>query len=178
MAQAESLMLKTELLGRAVQGDTRAFSDIVHRHQRMVFSIAWHFFHDPALAEDLSQDVFLHLYQNLGALESEAHLLFWLRQVTTRKCIDHARTTDPRRNLCLDDVGEFAAPAAAADVLESDRLRRFVAALPERFRAIVILRFQEDMAPAEIAKVLACPLNTVKSRLHRALKLLRQRLEK
>lgn len=179
MAQVEAAPLATETdtLARATQGDPEAFASLVRRHQRMVFSVIWHFFPDRALAEDLSQEVFVQLYQNLRAIESDSHLVFWLRQVTARKCIDHVRWQEKRRHLSLDDVVEHGTPATTPDVLERARLRRLVAGLPEKLRAVVILRYQEEMSPAEIATVLRWPVNSVKSRLHRALKMLRERLE-
>ncbi len=181
MTQAVALDLETNMLARAAEGDAEAFAVLVRRHQRMVFSIAWHFFPDRAVAEDVSQDVFVQLFQNLGAIETESHLVFWLRQVTSRKCIDHARRQEKRRHLSLDDAIEHAPPGGARpafpDVLENERLRRLVAGLPEKLRAVVVLRFQEDLAPGEIATTLGWPLNSVKSRLHRALRMLRDRLE-
>src|SRR6516162_9158726 len=79
------------LLERATRGDAEAFAQLVQQHQRMVFSIAWHFFRDASPAEDLAQEVFLQLFQSLRKIRSDSHLVFWLRQVATRKCIDHAR---------------------------------------------------------------------------------------
>ena len=181
MEQAEAVALErgNDTLARAALGDAEAFAALVRRHQRMVFSVAWHFFPDRALSEDLSQEVFVQLFQNLRSIESESHLVFWLRQVTARKCIDHARRQDKRRHLSLDDVVErLPSHQSANDVLENARLRRLVAGLPEKLRAVVILRFQEELSPAEIASVLGWPLNSVKSRLHRALKMLRERMEK
>jgi len=178
MSQAEAATLEAaeHRLARAVTGDSAAFAELVCRHQRMVFSIALHFFGDRALAEDLAQDVFLQLFQNLRHVESESHLVFWLRQVTSRKCIDHLRWLDKRRYLSLEEIGDRGAPAKASDFLERDRLRRLVAGLPPKFRIVVTLRFQEDMQPSEIAAVLGWPVNSVKSRLHRALEMLRERL--
>lgn len=178
MAKTEAIGLETTALWRAAQGDHEAFADLVRRHQRMVFSVALHFFHDRELAEDLSQDVFVQLYQNLASIESEAHLVFWLRQVVTRKCIDYARCKRTRRHVRLDDIGERPSPASTPDLLENAWVRRLVAGLPEKFRSVVILRFQEELSPSEIARVLGWPLNSVKSTLHRALKILRERLEK
>ena len=74
----------------------------------------------------------------------------------------------------------FDPPASASgtDVLMNNSLRAQVAALPEWQKAVVILRYQEDLDPAEIADVLKVPVNTVKSRLHRALASLREALER
>ena len=148
----------------------------------MVFSIAYHFLRDRPLAEELAQEVFLHLHKNRRAIESASHLVYWLRKVTTHRCIDQARRRKLRPRISLTEYLERAPePAAAslpADPLLAERLRRLIAGLPERSRMIVILRFQEDLEPGEIAETLGIPLGTVKSNLHRSLAVLRGKLER
>ena len=164
-------------LAQSAKGDSLAFATLVQEHQGMVFSIAYHFLRDRALAEDLAQEVFLELYQNLDGIESAAHLTYWLRRVTANRCIDHGRKKVRRRELALEDAPEPAASSAGpADPLLSERLQQSVAKLPEKQRMVVILRFQEGLGPAEIAEVLKMPVNTVKSTLHRSLADLRQTL--
>ena len=167
---------------RSVQGDPGAFAGIVREHQGMVFSIAYHFLRDRPLAEELAQEVFLHLHKNMRAIQSASHLVYWLRKVTTHRCIDQARRQKLRPRVSLTEYlersPEPAAPGPLADPLLAGVLRRLIAALPERSRMIVILRFQEDLDPAEIAGLLDIPLGTVKSNLHRSLALLRGKLER
>ena len=163
-------------------GDEADFAGTVRAHQGMVFSIAYHFLRDRSLAEDLAQDVFLHLHKNLKAIQSASHLVYWLRKVTGHRCIDQARRQKLRPRISLTEYLERAPEPAArftvGDPLLAGVLRRLIARLPERSRMIVILRFQEDMEPAEIAGMLDIPLGTVKSNLHRSLALLRARLER
>jgi RNA polymerase sigma-70 factor (ECF subfamily) len=170
------------ILARALAGDQEAFAWLVRQHQRMVFSVVWNFFSDRALAEDVAQDVFLQLFQNLRAIESDSHLLFWLRRVAIRKCIDHHRWRLKRKPISLDDwveTGEATAQTRdAPDVFALGKLRILVQSLPAKFRAVVVLRYLEDQTPEEMAATLGWPVNTVKSRLHRALKMLKDRLEK
>ena len=179
--ETELLAAKTpaDLLELATRGDAEAFAELVRQHQRLVFSVAWHFFRDMTLSEDLAQEVFVQLFQNLREIHSDAHLVFWLRQVTTRKCIDHARRLQRQGGPALDFEAALQVPAEAepADSGELEQLRRLVAGLPAKFKAVVTLRYQEDMPPSEIARVLGCPVNSVKSRLQRALTLLRERIE-
>ncbi len=78
----------------------------------------------------------------------------------------------------LDDIPEPAATGIMPDLMLRDKLRGLVGALPEKARMVVVLRYQEDLAPAEIAELLEMPVSTVKSHLHRSLALLRGRLEK
>jgi RNA polymerase sigma-70 factor (ECF subfamily) len=166
-----------EMLARALAGDSEAFGRIVRQHQRMVFSVVWNFFSDRSMAEDIAQDVFLQLFQNLRAIESNSHLLFWLRRVAIRKCIDHHRWRSKRKPVSLDDWIEEGETVEGPDVLALDKLRTLVTALPAKFRAVVVLRYLEDQTPDEMAETLDWPLNTVKSRLHRALKMLKDRME-
>jgi RNA polymerase sigma-70 factor (ECF subfamily) len=165
-----------EVPQHTAQGDLPAFADIVREHQSMVFSLAWRFLRDRALAEELAQDVFLELHRHLAAIESPAHLVFWLRKVASRRCIDLTRRRAFWPKLRLDEVPEPAARTCEADPLVSRALARLVASLPEKARMVVILRYQEDLDPGDIAELLEMPLGTVKSHLQRSLDLLRDKL--
>ena len=167
-----------EALGRLARGDMSAFEEIVKKHQSMVFSIAYHYLHDRSLADDAAQDVFLRLYQNLASIVSSKHLVFWLRKVACQRALDMARRLPKAPPVSLQDIAEPAAESADADPLLSEGLRRMVASLPENARAVVILRYQEELELAEIARILAIPLNTVKSRLERSLGILREKLHR
>ncbi|MBK5294465.1 MAG: RNA polymerase sigma factor [Acidobacteriia bacterium] len=165
-------------LSQAVAGDQTAFAGIVREHQAMVYSIGWHFLRDRAMAEEMAQDVFLHLYRNLGSIESARHLTHWLRKVATHRCIDQARRRKLVRWSDLEHVREPVAAESGRDPMLAGLLARLVAGLPPKPRMMVILRYQEDLEPAEIADLLEIPLGTVKSGLHRALALLRSKMEK
>jgi RNA polymerase sigma-70 factor, ECF subfamily len=157
------------------------FEDLVREHERMVFSIAYHFLQNAAAAEEVAQDVFLELFRSLSKLESSAHVMFWLRRVACHRSIDYARR---RRNAAaevsweeLPEPSRGSAPLPAfADPLLSSRLRQVIATLPEKMRMVVILRYQEDAGLEEIAKAMSIPLNTVKSTLHRAHEALREKI--
>lgn len=165
-----------DALPRAVQGDRSAFEAIVREHQAMVFGMAYHFLHDASRAEDIGQEVFFRLYQNLRAIQSPAHLMLWLRKVTSRCCIDAVRSHPPNREVSIEESPETAREAGAADPLLSRRLQKLVASLPENARMVIILRYQEELELAEIAEILEIPINTVKSRLQRSLETLREKL--
>ena len=163
-----------QALEKAVEGDHPAFAEIVREHQGMVFSIAYHFLRNRSLAEELAQEVFLQLYQKLAEIQSPAHLTYWLRRVTAHRCIDQSRRSRPE--LGLDEAPVQATTPRLVDPLLHQQLRKGVAALPEKWRAMVILRYQEELDLAEISETLGIPLNTVKSGLQRSLAELRKRL--
>lgn len=163
---------------KASTGDRDAFAALVRQHQSMVYSLAVHFLHENAEAEELAQEVFLELHRNLGSLESADHVANWLRRVATHRCIDRSRRNRRRPQMTIDEIAEPAAAAAETDVLLSERLRKLTASLPERARAVLLLRYQEDLQPGEIAQALEMPVNTVKSHLQRSLAMLREKLER
>jgi RNA polymerase sigma-70 factor (ECF subfamily) len=165
-----------EILAKAAGGDQQAFAEIVREHQSMVYGLACHFLRDRSVAEELAQEVFLHLFQNLKAIQSPAHLTFWLRKVTSHRCIDQTRRRKVRPQVTLENAPEPVAHVVHDDPVLSRTLKRVVQTLPEKPRMVVLLRYQEDMEPAEIAAALGMPLNTVKSHLRRSLLTLREKL--
>jgi len=166
-------MANTTAIG-TIAHDLPDFPEVVRTHQGRVFSIAYHFLHDRAVAEEIAQDVFLQLYRTLPSLESEAHVTAWLRKVTSHRCIDYARRRRP--DLALHEIPEPASETMPGDPLMARRLRRMVASLPPKARIVVVLRYQEELEPEEIAGMLGWRLNTVKSQLQRSLAMLREKL--
>jgi RNA polymerase sigma-70 factor, ECF subfamily len=152
------------------------FEDLVRRHQRTVFSIAFHFLQDRAAAEEVAQDVFMELHRKLGTLQSEEHTTRWLRRVACHRSIDYARRLPKASQVDWDSLPEPSQPAATNDPMLSGKLRQLVGTLPGKMRLAVILRYQEEAEPEEIAEALGMPVNTVKSHLHRALVMLRSKL--
>ncbi len=154
------------------------FEQLVDEHQSMVFSLAWRMTGDRGLAEEIAQDVFLELDRNLGRIESPEHALFWLRRVSMSRSTDALRR---RRVRCVDLWVEIEERhGAQAEVRSSPlgaRLEQLLATLPEPQRAALVLRYQEDLTPEEIAATLETPLATVKSHLQRGLKLMRAKAE-
>src|SRR5687767_6883900 len=81
-----------DLVAQARAGSESAFAALVREHQAMVFGLAYHFLQSWSQAEELAQEVFLSMHQNLARIESARHLLFWLRRVTSNRCIDWVRS--------------------------------------------------------------------------------------
>lgn len=159
----------------AAERDTAlpAFEDAVDRHKAMVYSIAWHFLRDRALAEELAQDVFLELHRSWRSLKSPEHMLFWLRRVTSHRAIDCVRKRRLHHETTLEETGEPSVLERVHDCYLSSYLERMVASLPEKQRIAIILRYQEDMELQEIAEVLGIKTGTVKTQIFRGLELLR-----
>jgi RNA polymerase sigma-70 factor (ECF subfamily) len=151
------------------------FELILRKQQAMVYSIAYHFFHNAALAEEVAQDVFLQLYERRNTVASSAHAESWLRRTVTHRCIDAMRHKGMRSELQFDELPDISDDYREADPLLQERLRRLVASLPEKLRAVVILRYGEDMDVEEISKTLDVPVRTVWSNLQRAVGMMREK---
>ncbi len=154
------------------------FAEVLRANQSMVFSLAYHFLRDRAAAEEIAQDVFLRLYRKMDELESAKHVTFWLRKVTSHRCIDYVRKRRSQSTISLEDVAEPSIPAQHGDPLLNRRLRQLIATLPEKPRIVMVLRYQEDLTPEEISEVLEIPVGTVKSHLQRSLGMLREKIDR
>jgi RNA polymerase sigma-70 factor, ECF subfamily len=165
-----------ELLTRASAGEAAAFAALVRRYQRIVFSIALRMLGDRHRAEDLAQEVFLQLYRSLEGIGSDAHLAFWLRKVAVNRAIDRIRQEARYDNEPLTEAASIVEETGNADPLLQRRMADLVSQLPPAARAVVVLRYQEDLDPADIASTLDMPINTVKSHLKRSLTSLRARV--
>jgi len=166
-----------DLLSRALAGESTAFRELVVRHQRLVYSLALRMLSDRHRAEDLSQEVFVQLHRNLASVESPAHLTFWLRRVTMNRAIDRLRREPRYETTSLEEAVTIAAEGQDGDPILQRRLRLLIADLPPQARAVVLLRYQEDLDPVEIGRTLKMPVNTVKSHLKRSLAVLRERMQ-
>lgn len=162
-------------LGSARSGNSWAFRELVCANQSVVYSLALRILGVREDAQELAQDVFMLLHHYLADVHSVSHLRFWLRKTTCHRAIDRLRRRARVAVLPLDAVAELEAPAEDNDLLMDRRLRQFIAQLPAMPRAVLLLRYQEDLDPPEIAMTLGLPLNTVKSHLRRSLALLRSR---
>jgi RNA polymerase sigma-70 factor (ECF subfamily) len=149
---------------------------LLDEHQSMVFSLALRMTGDRGLAEEIAQDDFLELDAHMGKMKSADHARFWLRQVAMNRSKDALR----RRKVRCTDLWVELEEGHASRTEErlspvGTRLEHLLTTLPEAQRAALILRYQEDMLPEEIAAALDAPVATVKSHLQRGLKLLRSK---
>jgi RNA polymerase sigma-70 factor (ECF subfamily) len=156
-------------------GDSNAFVRLVREHQARVFSVGLRLTGRREDAEELSQDTFLGLHRQLCNLESAAHVRHWLCRTVTHRAIDllRARARRPQVQATDDLVLEVPVEDTSGDPLLHRTLRALLLRLPEVPRAVMVLRFQEDLDPLDIAATLDLPLNTVKSHLRRSLDWLR-----
>jgi RNA polymerase sigma-70 factor, ECF subfamily len=169
------------LLSLARADDRPAFRKLVECYQARVFSISFRLTSVRADAEEVTQDVFVALHAALGQITDAGHLERWLLRAAYHRSVDRLRQHGrQRRNLPLETlagVPQGQAPQSSADPLAASRLHELLCQLQPDARAVMALRYQEDLDPADIAKVLEMPVYTVKSHLRRSLEWLRAQLE-
>jgi RNA polymerase sigma-70 factor, ECF subfamily len=163
-----------DVFALARSGDRAAFAALIGQHQKMVFSVALRMLGQRELAEDMAQEVFIQLHGKLASLESPSHLVFWLRKAAAHRAIDQLRRHSLVRVTAIDDEAQSVAVESDQDPLLQRHLRGLLLQLNPVARAVMTLRYQEDLDPPDIAEILDMPLNTVKSHLKRSLETLRQ----
>ena len=170
------------LLQRIAGGDRDAMSALFRRRQQNVFRFALHLTGSAALADDVTQDVFVAVIRDAGRFEvGRSTVLAWLCGIArnfVRRRIAADRDVDPLE----EDAIEIAAIGVdpLGDLTQSERLealRRAVLSLPLRYREAVVLCDLQEMSYGEAADALGCPVGTVRSRLHRGRALLTAKMQ-
>jgi len=184
------MLTDAELVTRALEGRQEAFREIVVRFERPIYSLVARMVQDPALAEDLAQEVFIKAFRRLDTYDPQRKLSSWLFKIAHNTTIDHLRRhapeTVPLEAEKDDDRGGLAAvlsdtgtenPAAAAERRDMARgLERAIARLRPEYRESVVLFYLEGASYQEICETTGLPLGTVKTNLHRARKELAQHM--
>lgn len=174
-------MTEQDLVAECRNGSRRAFEALYRAHQRRVFSVALHFFGgNRAAAEDVTQAVFLKIYNKIADFRGQSELTTWIYRMTVNACIDEQRKT--RRFFSLEFFFvEFRAKKTPDEKFERgeicDAVQRALATLKPKYRLPILLRYSEGLSYEEIARVLDCSIGTVASRLNRGHKMLAQKLK-
>lgn len=182
-----------QLVELARAGQAAAFRLITQRHNRRLYRVARGILGDDGEAEDVVQETYLRAFENLAGFRSESSLATWLTRIAINEALGRKRRRRPMLDLenldMLDEQGEprvlifpgvsaGSNPEADASRTEIRRLlERAVDDLPEAFRIVFVMREVEQMSVEETASQLELRQETVKTRLHRARRLLREALE-
>jgi RNA polymerase sigma-70 factor (ECF subfamily) len=172
------------LARRAAAGEPAAWREIVDRFGPRIHSLAFHFSRDPERAQDLTQEIFLRLFQNLGSYRGDVPLLAWMLRLSRNLCIDdyrRRRLERAHRFLPLESIDSLH---DASDPAGEAQQRELLAMIEETLREldpetalILTLRDIEGLSYRELEALLELPSGTVKSRIHRGRRELLHRLE-
>lgn len=178
-------MNEKELLLRLQDGDEAAFEALVRLYEKKIYTLCRRMCGNDEDAQEAAQDAFLSLWRSAKSFRGDASLSTWLYRLATNACIDLLRRNQRGgERVSLDDeettlelVDESPLPEQALERKETQRrINEALAALPEEYRAILLLREAEGLSYAEIADAMHMELGTVKSRISRGRVLLRNYL--
>jgi RNA polymerase sigma-70 factor (ECF subfamily) len=172
------------LARRAAAGDPAAWREVVDRFGPRIHALAFHFSRDPERAQDLVQEIFLRLFQNLGSYRGDVPLLAWTLRLSRNLCIDDYRRRRLERSFrfvpveALETVRDGSDPASEAQHRELlAMVEATLGELDPETALILTLRDLEGLSYRELEALLDLPSGTVKSRIHRGRRELIRRLE-
>jgi RNA polymerase sigma-70 factor (ECF subfamily) len=180
-----------ELARRALAREARAFRAIMTRHNRRLYRIARSILRNDGEAEDALQEAYLHAFANLGGFRGDSTLATWLSRIVINEALGRLRKRKRAVSVFLPDgdvpAAEIIAFPVGAGLDDPERnmaqrqilelVERATDSLPDDFRTVFVARAIEGLSVEETAELLGLKPETVKTRLHRARKLLRERLD-
>ena len=182
-----------ELVTRAQQGSEKAYRELLGRFQRPVFSIIYRMIRDREQAEDLAQETFVRVFNNIDRYDARYKFSSWIFKIATNLTIDHIRrkelntvSIDGSRNATTAEQIEATSITIASpdenpeELLEAKELGEeievAIGKLRPEYRAAILLRHVDGREYQEIAEILSLPLGTVKTYIHRGRNELREQL--
>lgn len=180
-----------ELIQRCRGRDLSALGELFQRYQKKIYSLAYRLMGNQEDAQDLVQDVFMRVYESAGQYQNRTPFSAWLYRVAVNLGIDRLRKRKRERADSLDipasEDYNLAVQLPDGDPSPEDlvvlqerkeRIHSALAELDSHYRMILTLRDLEDFSYSEISAILGCSIGTVRSRLHRGRRLLKQKLIK
>jgi RNA polymerase sigma-70 factor (ECF subfamily) len=179
------------LIARTREGDRTAFDQLIRRHERRVYNLAYRLCGNPDDAADVAADAFVRVYNSLASFRGDASFLTWIYRITTNIYLDARKKKRARPQVSLDELVEMddsaitrqyedhaPLPGEVAEINErAGALQDAVSRLPDYQRVMVVMYHVEGKSYEEIAAAAGLPIGTVKSRLNRARLALRELLK-
>jgi RNA polymerase sigma-70 factor (ECF subfamily) len=168
----------------ATEGDTRAFEQLVRRHQASILANCRYLTRSDVDAEDLAQEVFVKVFFKLSTFEERSRFRTWVQQIKINHCLNYQKSRKGRRFVDLDEPGleaeeSLRVEANAADRLEAaedrSRIRLVLESMPDPLRIPLVLCDVDGLSYQEIADALSIGLSATKMRIARARELFRRR---
>jgi RNA polymerase sigma-70 factor, ECF subfamily len=191
--RAEEGRIDFELVARCQKGDDSAFSVLMTRYQRKVFTVALGMVKNPDDAMDIAQDAFVKVYRYLGNFQGTSSFYTWLYRIVVNLCIDHIRKSGKTGHDEFDEKTHGKSSSQQRSVLSTDLginpsatlgrkelalvMQMAIQELPPYHRAVILMREVEGMSYSDMAEALKISKGTVMSRLHHARQKLQRSLE-
>ena len=170
--------MQQDLVERARKGDHDAFSELAGAAISRLDSAAWLILRDPEQAADAVQNALVRAWRDLPTLREPDRFDAWLHRLLVRSCIDESRRLRRHRiDLELTTLDAPTSTGHESAIADRDQLERGFIRLEPEMRAVIVLHHYLDLPLADVAATLGIPVGTAKSRLHRALGLMRAALD-
>jgi len=161
-----------DLMAAVASGDETALAALIDRYAASVHAYLLRHSGNREDADDLLQETWVRIARSARSFDTARRFRSWLYGIATNLARDLFRRRMTRER-ALRDLATHPSPASGADPVDRRELRERIAELPENLRAVLLLRYYEEMSEAEMAEILDVPRGTIKSRLHAALRRLR-----
>jgi RNA polymerase sigma-70 factor (ECF subfamily) len=168
--ETQPLVSDERLVRRVLDGEREAYAELVRRYERQVHAAAWAILRDHHAAQDVTQEAFVKAYRQLGELRDARTFGVWLLTIARRTAIDASRRSEQVRYVAKVPDTTASTPTAEED---ATIVLAAAAKLSDHEQQVVLLRYVDGLAVAEIAERLSCPVGTVTKKLSRALSRLR-----
>lgn len=166
-----------DLIRRHQDGDGKALHALCVRHRQYAYALCRRMLGDHHAAEDASQEAFLKAFAGLGSFRREVPFRAWFRRILVNVCLNWRRTRQRRGTVPLEVDPPTDDPPSAVELTELQvRLRQAINELPEKQRAVLVLRSSEGLEMAEIADLLGTSAQNVRTNLFLARRTLREQL--
>jgi RNA polymerase sigma-70 factor (ECF subfamily) len=171
-----------QLIEQFLDGEQRSFNLLVERYRERIYLLVWRMVRNREDALDLSQEVFVKAYKNLKSFRQESNFYTWLYRIAVNLSLNFVRREKLRSFLSLSDLSDrITSDSSPSDDIEryqlSGLIDRAVMKLPEKQRAVFILRHYEQMSVKEVADLLGKSEGTIKANYYQAIKKLRESLK-
>ena len=168
------------LVEKFQQGDNSAFDELVKKYQDKIYGQCYHFTYDAGDALDLTQDIFIRVFQSLGNFKGQSSFYTWLFRIVHNTCIDyirHKKAALDAENIYSEYVSgkaEQSSPIKLAEAKElEDEVSKAMNMLSTREKSAIILRYYEDLDYKSISEILGCRIGTVKANISKGMRMLR-----
>jgi RNA polymerase sigma-70 factor (ECF subfamily) len=171
--------IDTALVRACQRGDIEAFEQIFRVYRNPVFRLAYRFTGNRDDAEDLTQEIFLKVFENIGSFRYESSFATWLYRIAVNTCMNFQRDKKPAESLGVtDDLGSSVSPEAICERGELQRkIEAEIASLPNPLKIAFLLVVVEGMTYREASEILGLSVDALRMRVSRARQILREKLK-
>jgi len=169
------------LVKKCLKGDNRAFEELIIRHKKKIYSIAYRFTSNSEDALDITQEVFIKAYNSLTQYDNKFKFSSWILKITTNYCLDFKKKKTVE-TVALDlDIASRETKTSAENVFMHKENKRIIKeainSLPDEYKILVIMYHNQNLSYDEICDALQLPMTKVKNRLYRARLMLKENLQ-